>query len=371
MALSVDPVESARDLRAFVDLPYRLHAADLLWAPPLKREVRALLARSNPFFEHGEATYFLARRGNAVVGRIAAITNALHNEIHADRVGFFGFFETERDQATAQALVGTAEAWAREHGHDTLRGPTSFSTNDECGLLVDGFDTPPTLMMPHNPRHYPDLLEGTGLTKAKDLFVYETLDMTPPPRLERSVELLKKRLGVTLRWIDMRRLAEEVAQIKEIYNAVWEANWGYVPLTNSELDHLVQQFRPVIRPDLVPIVEKDGRTLGFGLTVPDVNQALMSNRNGRLVPGVARILWGLWRKKIDRIRVLLLGILPEYRGSGLDALLWYGIWCNVLKHEARWAEAGWILEDNVQMNNGLVRMGWNRYKTYRLYERAL
>jgi hypothetical protein len=369
--VAVAAVASRRGLRAFIDLPYRLHAGDPLWAPPLKRDVRALLAPSNPFFDHGAARYFLARRDGRVVGRIAAITNRMHNETHADQVGFFGFFECEDDAEAARGLLDAAAAWVREQGHDLLRGPVSFSTNDECGVLVDGFDTPPTLLMPHNPRYYPRLLEEAGCVKAKDLFAYYTWNMVPPPRLRRSVELLQKRLGVTLRWIRLDDLDGEVERIKALYNAIWEPNWGYVPLTGREVEHLAREFRPVVRPDLVPIVEKDGKTLGFALTVPDLNQALRRNRRGRLIPGALRIFWGLWRKRIDRIRILLLGILPEYRGSGLDALLWYGIWVNVLRNGVNWAEAGWILEDNVQMNNGLVRMGWTRYKTYRLFDRPL
>jgi len=230
-------------------LPYRLHARDPLWVPPLRRDVALLLNRQkNPFFEHAEAEYFLAERDSEVVGRIAAISNRLHNQTHDDRVGFFGFFECVDDQSVADALLDAAAAWCRSKGHDVLRGPASFSVNDECGLLVDGFDTPPTLMMPHNPRYYVTLLERAGFTKAKDLFVYQgghPEHYKPvPERLARGTELIRQRMGVTLRPLDMKNFEGEVERIKELYNEGWEKNWGFVPMTDHEIDHLAEQFKP-------------------------------------------------------------------------------------------------------------------------------
>ncbi len=374
--VSIHPVRSAADLRRFISLPYRLYRNDPLWAPPLRRDVRSLLSpRKNPFFQHAESEYFLAWKGGRVAGRIAATVNRLHNEFHGDRVGFFGFFETERDPAVSGALFRAAGEWLRARGLDTMRGPASFSTNDECGLLVDGFDTPPVIMMPHNPPWYGELIEQAGFRKARDLLVYQggSLDrvVPTPERLTRGVELIRKRMGLTLRPLREAEFAREVERIKGMYNRSWERNWGFVPLTGAEIDHLAAQFRPVVVPDLAPFLEKDGEPVGFALALPDLNVPLRRNRNGRFLPGAARLLFDLRTGRIKRMRILLLGLLPEYRGKGLDALLYHWLWERGNQRGITWAEAGWILEDNTAMNAGLVKIGFTVYKTYRLYDRAL
>jgi GNAT superfamily N-acetyltransferase len=346
-----------------------------MWVPPLRRDVAMLLDRSkNPFFEHAEAEYFLAERGNEVVGRIAAISNRLHNEIHEDRVGFFGFFESERDPEVAAALFATAAGWLGARGFDTMRGPASFSTNDECGLLVMGFDLPPTIMMPHNPGWYAELIEGAGFAKSKDLLVYEggnEAGSTPPERIERAVRLVTERLGLTLRPLDMKNFRAEVERVKVLYNQCWEKNWGFVPMTEHEIDHLAEQFRPVVIADLVPFVEKDGVPVGFALALTDLNTIFRSNRQGYLLPVLPRLLWSLKRESVRRARILLLGVIPELRGKGIDAVLYHWIWTRAGKHGMPWGEAGWILEDNAAMNAGLLKMGFKHYKTYRMYDKAL
>ncbi len=336
----------------------------------------ALLSRTkNPFFEHGEAEYFLAERDGEVVGRIAAISNRLHNETHGDRVGFFGFFECIDDQAVADALLQAAADWCRSKGHDVLRGPASFSVNDECGLLVDGFEFPPALMMPHNPPYYVDLIEKAGLTGVKNLLVYqggrEDVYVPVPERLARGTELIRQRLGITIRPLDIKRFEEEVETIKRIYNQAWERNWGFVPMTDREIDHLAEQFKPVVIPDFVPIAEKDGQIIGFGLALPDLNAIFRTNRSGYLLPVLPRLLWSLKMKKIRRARILLLGVIPEYRGKAVDAMLYHWIWTRAEKLGFSWGEAGWILEDNPAMNAGLEKMTFRVYKTYRLYDRPI
>ena len=347
-----------------------------MWVPPLRRDVALLLdRRRNPFFEHGEADYFLAERGGQIVGRIAAISNRLHNETHGDRVGFFGFFECEDDPATAVALFEAAADWLRQRGFDTMRGPTSFSVNDECGLLVDGFDTPPTVLMPHNPRYYESLLLGAGFTGVRNLLAYEGGNpehyVPVPDRLTRAVEILRERMGITLRALDMRDFTGEVERIKAVYNAAWERNWGFVPMTDREIEHLAEQFKPVVVPDIIPFAEKDGKVVAFGLAIPDLNVVLRGNRRGRLLPVLPKLLWYLKREKIRRARIPLLGILPEFRGRGLDAVLYHWIWTRSRDHGMFWGEAGWILEDNPAMRAGLEKMTFRAYKTYRLYDRAL
>jgi GNAT superfamily N-acetyltransferase len=372
----VRPVEGRRDLSAFIDLPYRLHARDPLWVPPLRMDVETILSpEKNPFFEHAEAQYFLAEREGRVVGRVAAIDNRLHNETHGEKVGFFGFFEVEQDPTIASALLQTAAEWVRARGLTTLRGPASFSTNDECGVLVNGFDTPNTLMMPHNPPYYPMYLEQAGFKKAKDLLVYrggyEACYIPVPERLARGTELIRERQGITIRPLNMKDFEGDVELIKRLYNSAWEKNWGFVPMTDHEIDHLAKQFKPVVNPDLVPFAMKDGKAIGFGLVLPDFNQVLRTNRNGRIFPAALQLLWAIKRKKIRRCRILLLGVLPEYRGKGIDAMLYHYIWTTSPRHGITWGEAGWILEDNPAMNLGLEKMGFIVYKTYRLYDKAV
>ncbi|HSB55914.1 MAG TPA: hypothetical protein VLD58_16240, partial [Gemmatimonadales bacterium] len=309
-------------------------------------------------------------------GRIAAASNTLHNQIHGDRVGFFGFFECENDQLIADALFDAAATWLRARGFDTMRGPASFSVNDECGLLVQGFDTPPTLMMPHNPPYYASLLEGSGFAGTKNLLVYQggAMDhyIPVPERLARGTELIRQRQGITLRALDMKRFDADVAEIKRIYNEAWQKNWGFVPMTEHEIDHLAEQFKPVVIPDIVPFAEKDGRVIGFGIVLPDLNEILQTNRSGRLLPVLPKLLWRLQRRRFKRARILLLGILPEYQGKGVDAMLYHWIWTQCgEKLGITWGEAGWILEDNAAMNAGLEKMTFRVYKTYRLYDRTL
>ena len=342
----------------------------------MRRDVETLLSRTkNPFFEHAEAEYFIAERDGDVVGRIAAISNRLHNETHEDRVGFFGFFESIDDQDVANALLEAAAGWCRALGHDVLRGPTSFSVNDECGLLVDGFDTPPALMMPHNPPYYIGLLERAGLVKAKDLWVYqggsEQGYVPVPERLARATEMIRQRQGITLRSLNMKNFEGEVERIKELYNSAWEKNWGFVPMTEHEIDHLAEQFKPVVIPEMVPMAEKDGKLIGFGIALPDLNVIFRTNRSGRLFPMILRLLWALKMKRIRRARILLLGVVPAYRGKGVDAMLYHWIWTKSAERGIYWGEAGWILEDNPAMNAGLEKMTFRVYKTYRLYDRRL
>ena len=368
--VAIRPVRTAGELRQFIDLPYRLHRGDPLWVPPLRMDVRTMLDRKkNPFFKRADAEYLLAERDRQVVGRIAAIHNRAHNEFHEDRVGFFGFFECEDDQQAANALFEATAEWLRGRSLDTMRGPASFSTNDECGLVVEGFDTPPTILNPHNPRYYVTLVEGAGFAKAKDMFQYQTPGSVLPDRLNRAAKMVQKRFKITLRSIDMKRFKEEVDSIKPMYNSAWEKNWGFIPMTDEEIDHLARQLKPVVVPDLIVFAEREGKPIGFAAAIPDMNVALKANPSGRLFPGILKILWK--KRKIDRIRILLLGVVKEFRGRGAAELMYHWIWEKGYALGYRWGEAGWILEDNVLMNKGLVFMGFEPYKRLRLYDRTL
>ncbi len=374
------PVRTAADLNTFIALPYRLYRGDPYWVPPLRMDVRTLLSRKkNPFFQHAEAEYFLAeqresvgdgegRRGT-VVGRIAAIHNRAHNQFHSDSVGFFGFFECVNDQEVANALFAAASDWLKARGLTAMRGPASFSTNDECGLLVEGFDTPPTLLNPHNPPYYVPLVERAGFVKARDMYQYQSTNPAMPERLIRGAQLMTQRKNIRLRRLDMKHFDDEIERVKRVYNAAWEKNWGFVPMTDAEIDHLAKQLKPVVVPDLVVFAERNGDVIGFGAALPDLNVALKQNPSGRLFPGIVKVLWAA--RKISRVRILLLGLLKEYRMTGADALMYHWIWEKGRALGYDWGEAGWILEDNVAMINAAERLGFRQYKTLRLYDRPL
>jgi GNAT superfamily N-acetyltransferase len=229
-------------------------------------------------------------------------------------------------------------------------------------------------MMPHNPPYYATLIECAGFVKAKDLYCYQGDEdgvNAVGERLERGVELIKQRHGVTLRPLNMRDFEGDVARVKEMYNAAWEKNWGFVPMTNREIDHLAEQFKPVVVPDLVPFAEKDGRPVGFAIALPDLNVAFKRNPGGGFLRGLVTVLFMLQTGRIHRLRVLLLGTIPEFRGKGLDAVLYHWIWKHGTARGIWWGEAGWILEDNAPINAGMLKIGFRRYKTYRLYDRPL
>ena len=366
------PVSDGRGLDRFIAFPYDHYRDDPLWVPQLRRDMRTLLTPGkNPFFEHAEAQYWTARRADGrTVGRIGAIKNDMHNKEHNDRVGFYGFFESIDDQAVANALFDTAATWLRTKGFDTMRGPMSPSVNDECGLLIVNNGTPPSLMMPYNFPYYQALHERYGFAKAKDLLAFDGGGtQTAPERFVRLAQRAGERRGIKLRTLDMKRFDAEVELIKALYNSAWEKNWGFVPLTEAEIDHLAKQLKPIVVPDLVIYAELEGRIVGFGVGLPDFNLALLHNRSGRMFPGILKVLWHA--RKIHRARILLLGVIPEFRGRGVDALLYQKVWENSVKHGMPSGEAGWILEDNALMNKAATQLGFRVSKTFRIYDKSL
>ncbi len=368
--LRVIPVAGRSELDAFIGLPYELHSQDPCWAPPLRSDARLLVdATRNPFYEHATRELFLARRDGRVVGRIAAIDDRLHREVHGESAGFFGFFECVDEEETAQALLAAAGDWLKARGLALVRGPVNPSLNDEAGMLVEGFEAPAVVMMPHNPRYYPRLVEAAGFHKSKDLLAFQNTHTTLPERLIAATDLVLKRYGVSCRTLDLRRFDAEVALVKRLYNRAWQKNWGNVPLTDREIALLAKQLKPIVVPELVVFAEREGEPIGFAAAIPDLNVALRANPSGRLFPGILKVLWA--SRRIHRLRVLLLGVLDDWHGKGVDALLYRQIWERGWRKGFRWAEAGWILEDNQPMINGLERLGFARYKTYRIYERTL
>ena len=372
-ALEVRPAVSRRDLKRFHRVPWRIYPGRYpAWVPPLLVEERERLdRRRNPFFEHGEVVPFLATRRGRVVGRIAAIENRLHNEVHGDRVGFFGLFECEEDSEAARALLDAVAAWLADRGLTTVRGPATLSMNEIVGLLLDDFADPPTILMPFNPPYYAALLESWGLRKAKDLRAYWS--STAGFHEERFAGLervvARSRHELSVRRLRKRRFQEEVELIRDLYNRAWERNWGFVPMTDGEIDRMARQLKPILDPELALIGEVNGQPAGFALALPDVNQAL-HKLNGRLFPfGLVKLFWYL--RRVTRVRILTLGVEPEHRKSGLDALLYLQIFRAAVTRGYVGGESSWILEDNRVMCRALEKMGFVLRKTYRIYERAL
>ncbi|TVQ20636.1 MAG: N-acetyltransferase [Spirochaetaceae bacterium] len=378
-AVRVDPVRTPSDLNAFIKLPWSIYRGDPNWVPPLVMDQKALLSRDrNPFFRHAAVEYFLARRvvsaadvDGPIVGRIAAIHDPRYIDFQRENVGFFGFFETIDEQPVADALLAAARGWLRERHIDTMRGPTNPSTNDSLGTLVDRFDLPPVVMMPYNPPYYPRLLEQAGLVKAKDLLAYWLSEQRMQiDRLDRVVDLLKKRHNLTLRPLDLKRIDEEIALVKEIYNDAWERNWGFVPWTDEEIEHLGHELRPVADPELVMFAYKGDEPAGFSLSLPDLFQALIRVKSGRLFPfGLLQLL--IARRSISQVRVLAMGIRHRYRGLGLDALFYHRTFRYAETKGMQRGECSWVLEDNHAMRSAIEKMGGEVYKTYRIYEQPV
>ena len=363
-------MRTKRELREFLRFPWIVQGSDPAWVPPLLIDQAARFKKNFPFYEHGEVESWLARSPEGrIVGRISAITNRLHNEFNHDKIGFFGFFETVNDPAVAQALLDTSSQWLKERGMDTIRGPMNFSTNDECGMLLEGFDTPPAIMMLHNPAYYNTLMEACGFVKARDLYAYQMFEGQLSERVTALVPKLSERLKIRIRPFNKKDFWGEVKRIEELYNQAWEANWGFVPMTHRELKLMAQTLKLVYDPRLISFAETlEGKTVGFSLALPDVH-VIFKKMNGRLFPtGLFKLLLG--KKHIHRARVLLMGVLPEYRKRGIDILLYATTYNNGTAAGYSWGEFSWILEDNVMMNEAARSIVADRYKTWRICDRA-
>ncbi|MCL6432253.1 MAG: N-acetyltransferase [Anaerolineae bacterium] len=372
------PVETLRDRKAFVGFQYELYRHDPNWVPYLRSERMEFTDRQRcPFFEHGDVAFFRAVRRGRTIGTIAAIRNDRHNEFHGERTGFFGLFDVIEEYPVAEALFDAAREWVRTQGMDTLRGPMSYSTNEECGLLIDGFDMPPVVMMTYNPRYYPEFVERYGFRKARDLYAYRVRAAEIgedgagwPAKVRRAAEVAQRRYKVHVRKVNMRRLEKEIALAKQVYNDAWSRNWGFVPVTDAEFDHLARALKPFLDPDLVFIAEVDGHPVGVSVTLPDVNQAFIGVRDGRLFPvGWIRYLWG--RRRINAARVIIMGVVKEYQLRGIDAIFYLRTLEEAWRKGYEWGEMSWILEDNFPMRQAAEALNGRIYKTYRVYDLPL
>jgi GNAT superfamily N-acetyltransferase len=370
--VTIRPARTRRELKRFVELPYRLHAGTP-WVPPLKLERRLFLNRKlNPYFKHGEAEYFLAHRGERVVGRVTAQVDHAFNEFHDARWGMFGFLELEDDKEAMAALLAAAEGWLRERGCDRMVGPMDFSMNEESGVLIEGHELEPLIRQPWQPRYYQRLCEGAGLEKAMDLYswaleISDREDMLPI--LFELDERARDEHGVKIRRMSRRHLRREMDGFAEIYNAAWAGNWGFVPYSKEDLDAYTLDMHLIFNRNWFMVAEKDGETIAIAITLPDVNQVLKKMK-GRLLP------LGWWhflnRNRIcDRVRIGFLGVMPEHQHTGVAASLYVEHFDTAARVRQKRGEAGWILETNEAMNRGLEAMSAEIVKRYRVYERAI
>jgi GNAT superfamily N-acetyltransferase len=372
--LSVRPVAGRRELRQFILLPFRLYEGVEQWVPPLISErKRHLDRRRNPFFQHADAEYFLAWRGDRVVGRISAQIDRRFNEFHDNDWGQFGFFECEDDPAIAAALLEAARGWLRERRRDHVIGPLDFSTNHECGLLVSGHELRPQILENWHHPYYGPLLEGQGLSKAMDLYkwsLHVSGRSDVMPVLFELAERLEPEHGITIRGMSKRNLRTEIDRFMEIYNAAWERNWGFVPLTEAEVEHYAKELKPILDPNWAMVAETaEGETVGVALTLPDYNQVL-KKLGGRLLP-LGWLTALRERRKIDMVRVFALGVKPEYQHTGVAAALYKRHYDMAEITPQKSGETGWILETNKPMNKAMEAMGGEIVKRYRIYGQDL
>ncbi len=375
-SVTIREISSSRDKKAFVRYLWDVYHSDPNWVPPLVMDRLKLIDEAkNPFYLHAKAKWFLAEQNGKIVGRIGAIINDVHNTLHQERTGWFAFFECQHSQEVANALFAKAEEWLRVQGMERVLGPANPSSNDEFGLLVDGFDRPPVMLMPYNPAYYSELIEHAGYRKEKDLYAYLISQKTSrTPKLERVVKALQQRSGITVRAFDTKHFDRDVALIKDLYNHFWVKNWGFVPFSEAEIDHMAKDLKQIYDPDVVLFAERGGETVGFSLSLPDINQAFAAGR--RIPKGVMNLPIGVFslmskKKHIDTLRIMVLGVLPELRGRGIDGLLYWETMERALKKGYMFGEASWVLEDNEPMNRAAALMQGERYKTYRIYGKQL
>ena len=375
MSVTVRQASGRGDVRAFIELPYRLRRDDRQWVPPLRFERRQFLnPRKNPYFHHAEVALLLAERGGEVVGRLSVQVDQRWDHFQGGSDGMFGFFDTENDSEVAGALLDAASGWLRERGRERMLGPMDFTTNDEVGLLIDGYDEPSMILEPWHPPYYRELIEAQGLTKAMDLLMWELWfgelkEGTKLHPLIHAAAEKSREAGVVLRSMSRRNLERDVAAFTEVYNQAWGSNWGFVPITDDEVRFQAKNLRPVLDENWAMIAEKDGEVVGAAVTLPDAEQAI-ARMNGRVLPfGWVHFL----RRKryIDRLRVFALGVKDDYQHLGVAAALYERHVQMAATVGPRGGHMGWILETNDAMNRAMEGMGGRIVQRYRVYERAL
>ena len=371
-SITIVPLQP-HDTTEFIKFPWRVYAGDHLWVPPLILDRKAFLnPRKNPFFQHAQMQLFLARQGDQTVGRIAAVINTAHDQYHHEHAGFFGLFECLPEAETAAiALLDAAAAWVRERSATFLRGPVNLSMNElDVGILIEGFGASAVFQSAYNPPYYATFIEAAGLTKCKDLLAfYRHYYPLPSSRVQEAIARRQARRNVTVRHANMRDFTADVKRIVDIFNDAWSDNWGFVPVTEAEAQHMAKELKLAVVPELTFIAELDGEPVGCFLALPDLNQGFR-HMNGHLTPwGLLRFF--LTRRRIDTIRIALTGVKKRYRRLGIDLLLYSELWKQAAKRGILHGEAAWLLEDNTMIIRAMEALGAMPYKRYRLYQKSL
>jgi GNAT superfamily N-acetyltransferase len=368
MALIVEEVkDDKKKLKAFLELPFRLYRDDPLWVPPLKSEVASFFTGKHPFCEHSEITAFIATQGKETLGRVAAIMDRNFITYHQKPIGYFGFFESVNSKEVTLRLFERVEDVLRKKGIKEIIGPMNPSTNYECGLLIEGFSTPPYIMMPHNPPFYQELLESVGFKKAKDLLANLLIgDGSLPQRLERIASRISSKIPeVKIREVDLKNIQREIREFMRIYNEAWANNWGFVPMSEKEVSYFAKVLKSILVPSLALFAEYKEEPAGFILALPNYNHVLKVLKGKLTSWGLLRALWV--KGRIKEIRIPLFGIRPKYRLKGIDTLLYLEVFKRGWQLGYRRAELSWILEDNHLMQKAIESMGGRPYKRYRIY----
>lgn len=372
MTIEIKEVCTKLQEKDFINLSWELYKNDKTWIPPLKISLKEIFNKKHPFYTAGKMKRFLAYKDGKVVGRIAAIINQEHNKFYQDKCGFFGFFESIEDKEVASKLFKTAEDYLKSEGMESVRGPMNPSTNYECGLLVKGFDDPPQVMMPYNPTYYENFFQENNYDKAMDLIAYKlNTNLKMPPQIVEAAQATEEKIGLKWRYINKKKWKEDLDKIIEIHNEAWKDNWGFVPLMKEEFYHTANEFKALVKENMILIAEIQDEVAGFIVAIPDFNQVFKEIPTGRLLPtGIFKLLNA--KKYITRIRVPLLGVKSKFRKLGLGSLFYYQIQKEIQKNpQYVEAEQSWILEDNEKMNKPIQMMGGDPYKKYRIFEKAL
>ncbi len=372
--LRVVPVQDKAAHRAFLQLPWRLYQDDPNWVPPLLLEQEKIFAAGNPFFEHARCERWLALRGTSPVGRISAQIDQLHLKEHQDGAGFFGMLEAEEQEETVQALFGAAETWLRAAGLCRIMGPFNLSINQECGMLVEGFDTRPSMLMGHARPYMPRLVEQNGYIKEQDLIAYMIAADAPPTPI-RSLVLRKTAKRISTRTVSRKHFPQELTLVFDIFNDAWAGNWGFVPFTLREIEQLGKDLKPVLNTDFVRIASVDGEPAAFMVILPNINEVI-ADLNGRLLPfGWLKLWWRMTAGYPKSARMLLMGVRKRYQDSLLGAGLAYRLICDtqeaVLKRGISQVELSWVLEGNTGVRDIIKEFGGVPYKRYRIFAKEL
>src|SRR5665213_814701 len=383
MAITVKPIslDNKKDIETFLHIPWSIYVQngkkDSNWVPPFLDDQRSLLnPKKNPFHEHAKVQLFIAYNDkNEPVGRISASVDDNYNKFHNEKTGFYGWYESINDPAVAKALYGAAAAFLKTQSMDTMRGPASFTSNDDYfGFLLEGFDSPARIAMTYNPSYYIELAEKSGLHKAKDLYAwYLSTTSDYADRIVKIADRVRKRENITVRPLNMKTFEADVKTVMDLYNLIWEKNWGFVPMTAAEFAYQAKKLKDIVWPDFIHIAEVDGKAVGFNLVLPDINQVLIK-MNGELISwsdpfAIFTFLFGVG--KINDTREMAMGVHPDYRKKGLEAILHIEALKTGKKRKILGGELSWTLEDNVGINNGIEAMGGKIIKKYRIYEKQL